>query len=153
MIKDAAGTAFPASAGIFEASYQFAFLGVDAHNGQLTVLKTVAQLGQIFKLEMAAGAGVGGDLLAATSAAHRVDPANTSGRCRKPRPSFAVLPDQNLKREIDGDAGSGQHEGRSWFEITQLKRPAYTMISGIRASITRRSASPSSARLGYRIAK
>jgi hypothetical protein len=67
--------------------------------------------------------------------------------------SCAVLPNQNPKREIDGDAGSGQHEGRSCFGITQVKRAAYTMISGIRASITRRSASPSSAGLGYRIAK
>jgi len=33
--------------------------------------------------------------------------------------SFAILGDQNLKREIDGDAGNGQHEGRPCFGVAE----------------------------------
>jgi hypothetical protein len=32
---------------------------------------------------------------------------------------FAILLDQNLKWEIDGDARSGQHEGRSCFGVSE----------------------------------
>src|SRR6266852_1193098 len=63
VIKDAAGIAFPASAGVLEVADQFAFLGVDANDGQVTALEAAAQLGQVFELEVAVGAGVGGDLL------------------------------------------------------------------------------------------
>jgi hypothetical protein len=82
MIQDVAWAAFPALAGILEVSYQFAFLGVDANNGQVTALKAVAQLGEIFKLEIAAGAEVGGDLLAidAQGIAHLIEQAGDSVR-------------------------------------------------------------------------
>src|SRR6266852_4334529 len=63
VIKDAAGLAVPASAGVLEVADQFAFLGVDADDGQVTALEAVAQLGQVFELEVAVRAGVGGDLL------------------------------------------------------------------------------------------
>jgi hypothetical protein len=48
---------------IFEIADEFAFLAVDADDGQMTALETVAQLGQIFELEISVGTRSGGDLL------------------------------------------------------------------------------------------
>src|SRR5580693_869713 len=38
-------------------------IAVDADDGQMTALETVAQLGQIFELKISVGTGTGGDLL------------------------------------------------------------------------------------------
>ncbi len=56
---------------------------------------------------------------AAIPAAPRVAPANTRSCCRKPRLYPGVFPDQNLKREIDGDAGSGQHQRCAGFRTSK----------------------------------
>jgi len=63
MIIDATGNQFPTPAGIFEITDELAFFAVQANDGQMTALEVVAQLGQIFELEIAVGTGVGGDLL------------------------------------------------------------------------------------------
>jgi hypothetical protein len=63
VIIDATRGRFPTTARIFEIADEFAFLAVDADDGQMTALETVAQLGQIFELKIAVGTGTGGDLL------------------------------------------------------------------------------------------
>jgi hypothetical protein len=64
MIIDLARGLLPALAGVFEVADEFAFLGVDADDGEIAVLEAVAQVGEIFELQVAVGAGVGGDLFA-----------------------------------------------------------------------------------------
>ena len=63
VIENTARTAFPTLAWIFEVADQLAFLGVHADDGQVTSLEAPAQLGEIFELQVAIGAGAGGDLL------------------------------------------------------------------------------------------
>jgi len=63
VVKDAAGAAFPTATRIPEVADQFALLGVDADDGQMTALEAATQFGQIFELEIAVRTGVGGDLL------------------------------------------------------------------------------------------
>jgi hypothetical protein len=53
VVKNAAWTAFPAAACIPEITDQFALLGIDADDGQVTALKAAAQFGQVFELEVA----------------------------------------------------------------------------------------------------
>ena len=45
-----------------EVSYQFALLGIDADDGQMTALEAVAQIREVFELEVSMGAVAGGDL-------------------------------------------------------------------------------------------
>src|SRR5258708_38515962 len=54
---------FPTTARIFEIADEFAFLAVHADDGQMTALEAVAQLGEIFELQVAMGTGMGRDLL------------------------------------------------------------------------------------------
>jgi hypothetical protein len=63
VIIDATRGRFPTTARIFEIADEFAFLAVDADDGQMTALETVAQLGQIFELKISVGTRTGGDLL------------------------------------------------------------------------------------------
>ena len=63
VVKDAAGAAFPTAACIPEIADQFALLGIDADDGEVTMLEVAAKLGEIFELEIAVRTGVGGDLL------------------------------------------------------------------------------------------
>jgi hypothetical protein len=63
VIENAARTAFPTLTWIFEVADQFAFLGVNADDRQVTSLEAPTQLGEIFELQVAIGAGAGGDLL------------------------------------------------------------------------------------------
>jgi len=63
VIIDATRGRFPTTARIFEIADELALLAVDADDGQMTALETVAQLGQIFELKIAVGTGTGGDLL------------------------------------------------------------------------------------------
>jgi len=63
VIIDATRSRFPTTAGIFEIADELAFLAVDADDGQMTALETVAQLGQILELKIAVGTRTGGDLL------------------------------------------------------------------------------------------
>ena len=63
VIVDAAWRAFPTAARIFELADEFAFLAVDADDGQMATLEAVAQVGKICELEVAVWADGGGDLL------------------------------------------------------------------------------------------
>jgi UDP-N-acetylmuramyl tripeptide synthase len=63
VIIDATRGRFPTTARIFEIADELALLAVDADDGQMTALETVAQLGQIFELKISVGTGTGGDLL------------------------------------------------------------------------------------------
>ena len=45
-----------------EVSYQFALLGIDADDGQMTALEAIAQIREVFELEVSMGAVAGGDL-------------------------------------------------------------------------------------------
>ena len=63
VIIDATRGRFPTTARIFEIADELAFLAVDADDGQMTALETVAQLGQIFELKISVGTRTGGDLL------------------------------------------------------------------------------------------
>src|SRR3984893_15934059 len=63
VIIDATRGRFPTTARIFEIADEFAFFAVDADDGQMTALETVAQLGQIFELKISVGTRTGGDLL------------------------------------------------------------------------------------------
>ena len=80
VIIHATGGAFPATAGILEVADQFPFLAVDADDRQMTSPEAVAQLGEIFKLEIALRAGTGGDLLVidAQRIAHLMEQAGDS---------------------------------------------------------------------------
>ena len=62
VIENPSGAAFPTTAWIPEVAYQFTLLGIDTDDGQMTTLETVAQVGEIFELEVAMGAVAGGDL-------------------------------------------------------------------------------------------
>ena len=55
VIIDATRGRFPTTARIFEIADEFAFFAVYADDGQMTALETVAQLGQIFELQVAVG--------------------------------------------------------------------------------------------------
>jgi len=50
---------FPTADRIFEIADEFAFFAVHADNGQMTALKTVAQFGEIFELQIAVGTRTG----------------------------------------------------------------------------------------------
>ena len=63
VIIDATRGRFPTTSRIFEIADELAFLAVDADDGQMTALETVAQLGQIFELKISVGTRTGGDLL------------------------------------------------------------------------------------------
>lgn len=63
MIIDAPRGTVPTTAGVFEVAYQFAFLAVDADNGQMALAEAVAQMGEIFELEVTVGTAAGGNLL------------------------------------------------------------------------------------------
>jgi hypothetical protein len=62
VIKNAAGAAFPTTAWVPEVTDQFALLGIDADDGQMTSLEAVAQIGKIFELEVSMGTVAGGNL-------------------------------------------------------------------------------------------
>ena len=68
VIVNAPRGAFPAALRIFEVAHQFALLAIDADNGQMAPLKAVAQMGDVFELEVAVGTDAGA---AATGAAPR----------------------------------------------------------------------------------
>ena len=53
VIIDAPPSAFPTMAGVPEIAHQFAFLAVQAHNRQVALLETVAQVGEILELAIA----------------------------------------------------------------------------------------------------
>ncbi|MGA3090646.1 MAG: hypothetical protein ABSD75_18745 [Terriglobales bacterium] len=63
VIADAPRGRFPTTSRIFEIADEFAFLVVHADDGQMTALESVAQLGEIFELQVAVGTGIGRDLL------------------------------------------------------------------------------------------
>ena len=63
VIVDATRLAFPAAAGIPEVTHEFALFDVDADDRQMAALEALTQLGEIFELEVAVGAGVRGNLL------------------------------------------------------------------------------------------
>ena len=63
VIIDATRGRFPTTARIFEIADELALLAVDADDGQMTALETVAQLGQIFELKISVGTRTGGNLL------------------------------------------------------------------------------------------
>ena len=63
VIIDATRDRFPTTARIFKIADELALLAVDADDGQMTALETVAQLGQIFELKISVGTRTGGDLL------------------------------------------------------------------------------------------
>jgi len=58
------GRAIPFGAGVFEVADQFAFLAVDADDGEALSLEARPQRADVLELLIAVGAGVGGDLLA-----------------------------------------------------------------------------------------
>jgi hypothetical protein len=64
MIVDQDGGAIPFGAGMFEVADQFAFLAVDADDGETLLLEARSERADVLKLLIAVGAGVGGDLLA-----------------------------------------------------------------------------------------
>src|ERR1700681_3084026 len=63
VIIDATRGRCPTTAGVFEIANKLALLAVDADDGQMTALETVAQLGQILELKISVGTRTGGDLL------------------------------------------------------------------------------------------
>jgi len=63
VIVDQARGQIPARPGILKGADQFALLGIDADDGQMTTLEAAAQFGQILELEVAIRTGIGGDLL------------------------------------------------------------------------------------------
>lgn len=97
VVKNATGAAFPTEASIFEVADQFALLGIDADDGQVTALELAAELGEIFELEIAVRAGAGGDLLVihAQRIAHLIE---------QPRDSIRADRDAELAKFL-GDSG------------------------------------------------
>ena len=63
VIIDATWDSFPTAARIFEIADEFAFLAVDADDGKALTLEASAQRGDMLKLLIPVGTGVGGDLL------------------------------------------------------------------------------------------
>src|SRR5215471_21325191 len=63
VIENAAGAAFPTTAWVSEVTHQFPLFGIHADDRQMTALEAVAQIGEIFELEVAMWAVAGGDLL------------------------------------------------------------------------------------------
>src|SRR5215831_11767791 len=63
VIIDAPRDTFPTPARILEVAHQFAFLAIDADNGQMTATEAVAQMSEIFELTVAVGTDTGGNLL------------------------------------------------------------------------------------------
>lgn len=63
VIVDQAGRQIPARTGIFEIADQFAFLGIDANDGETTALKSVSKIAQVEELIIAIGTVVGGEFL------------------------------------------------------------------------------------------
>lgn len=57
MIIDEPGLAVPARAGVFEVADQFALLGVDTDDGQVTAAEALPQVGNVIKLEVPVGTG------------------------------------------------------------------------------------------------
>ena len=64
MIVHQNGRAIPFDAGIFEVADQFAFLAVDANEGEALPLEASPEPADMLELLIAVGAGVGGDLFA-----------------------------------------------------------------------------------------
>jgi hypothetical protein len=62
MIIDATRGTFPATARIFEVAHEFALFTIHTDDRQMTALETIPQVGEIFELEVAVRARVGGDL-------------------------------------------------------------------------------------------
>src|ERR1051326_4954765 len=91
VIVDATWGAFPTTPRIFEVANQLALLGVDANNGQMAALETVAQMGKIFELPIAVRSQAGRDLLVidAQRVAHLLNKApysvgrNGNAECRQ----------------------------------------------------------------------
>ena len=63
VIIDAAWSQFPTLTRVFEIADELTFFGIHADDGQMTTLKAMAQLGQIFELEISLGTTTGGNLL------------------------------------------------------------------------------------------
>ena len=62
MIVNEASRALPTDTGVLEVADQFALLGIDADDGQATVLETVVEFGNTVELAIAVGGEVGGEL-------------------------------------------------------------------------------------------
>ena len=63
VIIDTPWGAFPTTPGIFEVAHQFALFTIDTDNGQMAVLEAIAQMGEVFELQVAVGADAGRNLL------------------------------------------------------------------------------------------
>src|SRR5580692_12842215 len=63
VIIDASRGRFPTTSRILEIPDEFAFFAVHADDGQMTTLEAVAQLGEIFELQISVGTRIGRDLL------------------------------------------------------------------------------------------
>lgn len=63
VIIDGAWGQFPTLPGIFEIADELTFFGIHADDRQMTTLKAIAQLGQIFELEISLGTMTGRNLL------------------------------------------------------------------------------------------
>ena len=75
VVVNPAGRQIPARAGIFEIADQFAFLGIDANDGETAALKSVAKIAEVEELIVAIGTVVGGEVLVidAQGIAHLVE--------------------------------------------------------------------------------
>ena len=63
VVVDQAGRQIPTRAGILEIADQFAFLGVDANNGQAAALEALPKITEVEKLIIAIGTMVSGEVL------------------------------------------------------------------------------------------
>lgn len=60
MIVDEHRSAIPAGSRIFEVADEFSFFGIDTDNGKVSALESGAQYGDVVKLLIAVGTGIGG---------------------------------------------------------------------------------------------
>jgi hypothetical protein len=80
VVVDQAGRPIPARAGIFEVTDQFAFLCVDANDGQAAALEALPKINKIEELIIAIGTEIGGEFLVidAQRIAHLVEETSDS---------------------------------------------------------------------------
>jgi hypothetical protein len=100
VIVDQPGGAIPGGTGVPEVAHQFALFGVYTDDGQSAATEVITQIGDVVELEVAVGAGIGGQLLAidAQGVIHLVqEPSDGIGR-----DSEAVLGEDG--GDLDGGA-------------------------------------------------
>ena len=88
-------------------AHQFAFLAVDADDGQMALLKIVAQFGEIFELEVALGADRGSNLFVidAERIAHLVEQASNGVRRDRNAECYQLLGDGHGSATRPAQAG------------------------------------------------